>query len=102
MNKPGPTETLIGAYRLLVLDLVRAGVFTLREFERASRFQYVKGMLELYQHNQSRAARAMGMHRNTLRRTLIEMRKAGMDPGRRQPKSRPAPTMREKWEKRSA
>jgi DNA-binding NtrC family response regulator len=94
---------MIAAYRLLVLDLVHAGVFTLQEFERASRFQFVKGVLELYHHNQSRAARAMGMHRNTLRRTIIEMKKAGMDPGRRQPKSgRPAITMGEKREKRSA
>jgi len=97
MNRPGPTETLIGAYRLLVSDLVHAGIFTLREFERASRFQYVKGMLELCQHNQSRAARAMGMHRNTLRRTIIEMKKVGMDPGRRERKSgRPVPMLEEK------
>ena len=91
------TADILAAWQVLVLDLVKTGAFTLREFERASRFQYVKGMLELYHHNQSRAARAMGMHRNTLRRTLIEMRKAGMDPGRRERKSgRPVPMLAEK------
>jgi transposase len=96
VTKPGPTETLIVSYRALVSDLVHAGIFTLREFERASRFVFVKGYLELYGFNQCRAARALGIHRNTMRRIIREMQKAGMDPGRRQPKSRPALTMREK------
>jgi transposase len=96
------TADILAAYRLLILDLVKTGAFTLTEFERASRFQFVKGHLELYGFNQCRAARALGIHRNTMRRILVEMHKAGMDLGRRQPKSgRPALTMKEKWEKRS-
>jgi DNA-binding NtrC family response regulator len=95
-------DDLVKLFRALVIDLAETGAFSLKEFEEATRFQFVRAHLEQYKHNQSRAARALVIHRNTLRRILIEMKKAGMDPGRRQPKGRPAPTMREKWEKRSA
>ena len=91
------TADILAAWQLLVLDLVKTGAFTLIEFERASRFVFVKGHLELYGFNQCRAARALGIHRNTMRRIIREMQKAGMDPGRRERKSgRPVPMLEEK------
>ena len=96
------TDDLVKLFCSLVHELADSGAFTLKEFEAAARYQFVRAHLERFNHNQCRAARALVIHRNTLRRILDEMKKAGVDPGRRQPKGRPAPTMREKWEKRSA
>jgi ActR/RegA family two-component response regulator len=73
------TTDILAAYRLLILDLVKTGAFTLGEFERASRFQFVKGHLELYGFNQCRAARALGIHRNTLNRILRAMEGSGIE-----------------------
>jgi hypothetical protein len=99
-------DDLMKVFRDLVIDLAETGAFTLKEFENAMRFQFVCAHLEQYKQNQSRAARALVIHRNTLRRICIEMRKAGVEPGRREPKRRepgqPAITMGEKREKRSA
>lgn len=80
-------------FRELVSDLVSLGAFSLEEIEQAARFEFVKGTLELNGFNQSHTARALGKHRNTVRRILLEMQKAGMDLKlRRQPRrARPAP-----------
>jgi DNA-binding NtrC family response regulator len=96
------TEDLVKLFCSLVDELAETGAFTLREFEAAARYQFVRAHLEQFKHNQSRTARALVIHRNTLRRILDEMRKAGVDPGRRPPKGRPASAVWEKWEKRSA
>ena len=97
------TDDLVkGFFCSLVHELADSGAFTLKEFEAATRYQFVRAHLEHFNYNYSRTARALVIHRNTLRRILIEMRKAGVDPGRRPPKGRPASEMKEKWEKRSA
>jgi len=96
------TEDLVKLFCSVVRELADSGAFTLKEFETAARYQFVRAHLEHFNYNQCRTARALVIHRNTLRRILIEMRKAGVDPGRRPPKGRPASTVKEKWGKRSA
>jgi hypothetical protein len=95
-------EDLMKLFCSLVAELAETGAFTLKEFEAAARYQFVRAHLDHFRHNQCRTARALVIHRNTLRRILDEMRKAGVDPGRRPPKGRPASAVKEKWEKRSA
>jgi len=69
--------------------------FTLGDLEREFRFVVVNSALERCKGNQCRAARALGIHRNTLSRILDEMARAGRSPKivKRQQRRRPAPTV---------
>lgn len=74
-------------FRDLVSDLVTLGAFSLEEIERAARFEFMKATLELHGFNQTRVARELGVHRNTVHRILVEMQKAGIPLDyRRQPR----------------
>lgn len=81
------TKTVMQAFHRTLADLARFGVLKLEEVEQAVKFEFVKDTLELCGFNQCHAARALGIHRNTLGRILNQMRRAGMDPGRRPTKS---------------
>jgi DNA-binding NtrC family response regulator len=50
----------------------RAGHLTLDEFTQAARREYILQVLEEKRGNQVQAAASLGVHRNTLRRLLIE------------------------------
>ena len=55
----------------LIAQMVDAGLFfqdAVSEFEQ----RYIRKVLEINQGNQSQAAKALGIHRNTLRRKLAE------------------------------
>ncbi|MBI3933496.1 MAG: helix-turn-helix domain-containing protein [Acidobacteria bacterium] len=55
----------------LISDMVNAGVFfqdAVSEFEK----KYIRKVLEVSGGNQSRAAKALGIHRNTLGRKMEE------------------------------
>jgi DNA-binding NtrC family response regulator len=55
----------------LISDMVNAGVFfqdAVSEFEK----KYIRKVLELSGGNQSKAAKALGIHRNTLGRKMEE------------------------------
>ncbi len=57
----------------LISQMVEKGIVfdeACQEFER----QFLRKVLERNRGNQSHAARELGMHRNTLRRKLIELR----------------------------
>ncbi len=57
----------------LISQMVEKGIVfdeACQEFER----QFLRQVLERNHGNQSHAARELGMHRNTLRRKLIELR----------------------------
>jgi DNA-binding NtrC family response regulator len=51
---------------------------TLDEIERSVRWCVIRRTLELHQFNQCYAAKALGIHRNTLGRHLREMKAAGL------------------------
>ena len=60
----------------LVLEMVNAGVFfqdAVSEFEK----KYIRKVLENSAGNQSRAAKALGIHRNTLGRKMEEYHLVG-------------------------
>ena len=64
-----PTESLNGLLRRLVGELVDRGIpleQARRQFER----QYVETALQQHDGNLTRAAEALGVHRNTLRNKL--------------------------------
>lgn len=59
----------------LVAQMVEKGIFfeeACQEFER----RFLKRVLEAHDGNHSQAARALGMHRNTLARKLAALRKS--------------------------
>ena len=59
----------------LISEMVSAGVFfqdAVAEFEK----KYIRKVLEASQGNQSQAAKALGIHRNTLGRKIEEYRLA--------------------------
>jgi ActR/RegA family two-component response regulator len=86
------TKTIMREFRDLLSDMVALGAFTLDEIEQAARFEFVKSTLERYVFNQSRAARRLDVHRNTVRRYLVEMEKAGVELAKkRQPRSAAVP-----------
>ena len=76
----------------LISELVNAGVFfqdAVSEFEK----KYIRKVLEANAGNQSRAAKALGIHRNTLGRKMEEYHlssKNGSSPARKRARqSRP-------------
>lgn len=67
----------MGKVRRATLEFIRATYtagFTLEELEQEFRFLVVTHHLEHHYGNQSRTARALGIHRNTLRKILSQMR----------------------------
>ena len=72
----------------LVAQMVDAGVFfqdAVSEFEK----RYIRRVLESNGGNQSQAAKALGIHRNTLGRKVEEYKLIGRN-GARQTKAKPA------------
>lgn len=66
----------------LISDMVNAGVFfqdAVAEFEK----RYIRKVLELTGGNQSQAAKALGIHRNTLGRKMEEYNLSGPNGTRR-------------------
>ena len=73
----------------LVAQMVDAGVFfqdAVSEFEK----KYIRRVLESNGGNQSQAAKALGIHRNTLGRKVEEYKLTGRRNGARQTKAKPA------------
>jgi Fis family transcriptional regulator, factor for inversion stimulation protein len=65
----------------LISEMVNAGVFfqdAVSEFEK----KYIRKVLEASDGNQSRAAKALGIHRNTLGRKMEEYHLASRNGGR--------------------
>ena len=70
----------------LVGQMVDAGVFFqdgVSEFEK----RYIRRVLELHRGNQTRAAKALGIHRNTLGRKMEEYHLSSRN-GARRPKAK--------------
>ena len=73
----------------LVTQMVEAGVFfqdAVSEFEK----KYIRKVLELSRGNQTKAAKDLGIHRNTLGRKMEDYKLSGRN-GSRRPKASPAP-----------
>jgi DNA-binding NtrC family response regulator len=77
----------------LVLEMVNAGVFfqdAVSEFEK----RYIRKVLEASSGNQSQAAKALGIHRNTLGRKMEEYSLVARNGAPR--KKRPTPRRKHK------
>ena len=70
----------------LISEMVNAGVFfqdAVSEFEK----KYIRKVLDISGGNQSRAAKALGIHRNTLGRKMEQYKLCGRN-GTRRPKTK--------------
>ena len=82
----------------LILQMHKSGILyseAVREFKK----KFILTVLEENQGNQCRAARELGMHRNTLSRTIAELKldlRAVRNGVRRPPRSAPRPMVIEK------
>ena len=72
----------------LIAQMVESGLFfqdAVSEFEK----RYIRKVLEISQGNQSQAAKALGIHRNTLGRKMEEYKLGSKDgAGRPRPRNR--------------
>ena len=87
--------------KVLVAQMHESGIFyaeAVREFKKV----FISHVLAQHNGNQCKAARQLGMHRNTLSRTIAELSldvkeiRKGRTDGRRPPRSAPAPASLEK------
>ncbi len=67
----------VSMFRESVSKLVESGVFSLAEIQQQARWAAVNASLQLNKGNQSRVARELGVHRNTVNREVCEMKAKG-------------------------
>ncbi|HEX4963994.1 MAG TPA: helix-turn-helix domain-containing protein [Thermoanaerobaculia bacterium] len=84
-------QNLNGRLHLIVDELVRRGV-TLEQARREFERQFIVASLKSNRGNFCRSARSLGVHRNTLRNKVCDLKIEAEDydlTGRRQPRRRP-------------
>src|SRR6516225_10348488 len=91
-------ETVKDKLEALIMQMYRGGILyseAVREFKK----RFILSVLQENKGNQCRAARELGMHRNTLSRTLSELKidvRQLRDGGRRPPRSARPVTLEKK------